>query len=136
MPSSISLISSEGDNKMKKIGKLAIIIAAVACLAATCSGAYAAFYVTGSPTTAESIVLTQTRGFNPTFELTATVTGTSSDGGSGMNNIPVTFYVNANGAGWTIIGTSYTNSTGVATSSYSIQSNGETDQFQAAIGMP
>ena len=125
---------------MKMIKKAAIIIAIVACLAATCSAVYATFYVTSSPTAPVtvnySVSLAETRGFNPSFTLSATVTDTSSDSGSFVTNVPVTFYVNANDAGWTTIGTSHTNSQGIATYSYSIQSNGETDQFQAAVGMP
>lgn len=125
---------------MNKTKKLAIIIAVVACLAVTCTAVYATFYITSSPTAPVtvnySISLTETRGFNPSFTLTATVTDSSSDGGSCITDVPVTFYVNANGAGWTSIGTSHTNAEGIATGSYSIQSNGETDQFQAAIGMP
>ena len=89
-----------------------------------------------SVTTNYSVSITETRGFNPTFKLEATVTDSSSDGSSNVNNVPVTFYVNADNAGWTAIGTSHTNSTGVATGSYSIQGNGETDLFQAEIGIP
>jgi len=74
------------------------------------------------------------RGFNPTVKVYATVTDNSSDGDSFVSNVPVTFYVNADDAGWTVLGTAKTNSTGVATYSYSIQSNGETDLFKATMG--
>jgi hypothetical protein len=125
---------------MKTSRKVGIIIAIVVCLAVTCTAVYATFYVTSAPTPSVtvnySVSLTETRGFNPTYTLSAKVTDTSSDGGTFVSGIPVTFYVNADDAGWTAIGTSHTNSDGIATSSYSIQSNGETDQFQAEVGIP
>lgn len=125
---------------MKTTKKAAIIIAIVACLAVTCSTVYATFFVSSTPTSPVTVnyavTLTETRGFDPSFKLSATVTDASSDGGSCVNDVPVTFYVNVDDGGWVAIGTSHTNSDGVATSSYSIQSNGETDQFQAEIGIP
>ena len=126
--------------KMKMTKKVAVIIAVVACLAVSTSTVCAMFYVTSnatsSVTSSYTVSLTERRGYNPTFTLSASVVDNSSDGGSFVTNIPVTFYVSANGGDWTAINTSHTNSTGVATSSYSIQSNGETDQFQAEVGIP
>lgn len=123
---------------MKVAKKSAIIIAAI-CLVAMFSTACAAFLVTSEPTspvTVEyAVKLTEVRGFNPSFKLYATVIDGSSDGGNFVSNVPVTFYADANGAGWTAIGTSKTNSTGVATFSYSIKSNGEKVMFQASAGI-
>jgi hypothetical protein len=120
--------------------KIAIVISLLVCLVATFSTVYAAFLFTSEPTSPVtvnySVIVTEVRGFNPTFKVYATVTDSSSDGGNFVSNVPVTFYVNANQAGWTTLGTAKTNSAGVATYSYSIQSNGETDQFKAAIGIP
>ena len=125
---------------MKTIKKAAIIMALVVSLAVVCSTVYATFYVTSAATPAAtvsySVSISEVRGFNPTFSLSAIVVDASSDGGSFVTNVPVTFYVSVNGGSWTVIGTSHTNSAGIATSSYSIQSNDETDQFQAAIGIP
>jgi len=127
--------------KMKTIKKAAIIMALVVSLAVVCSTVYATFYVTSAATPATtvsySVTISEVRGFNPTFSLTAKVVDASSDGASCVTNVPVTFYVSVDGgSSWTAIGTAHTNSAGIATSSYSIQSNDETDQFQAAIGIP
>jgi hypothetical protein len=125
---------------MKTTKKLAFIITMVACLATMSSVVCATFFVTSTPTSAVtvnySVTVTEVRGFNPTFKIYATVTDTSSDSQIFVSNVPVTFYVNADDAGWTVIGTANTNATGTATYSYSIQSNGETDQFRAAAGIP
>ena len=125
---------------MKTIKKIAVIVAIAVCFAVVCSTVYATFFVTSAATPAAtvtySVSMSEVRGFNPTFALSATVVDSSSDGGSCVTNVPVTFQVSVNGGAWTTIGTSHTNSAGIATSSYSIQSNGETDQFQAEIGIP
>ncbi len=125
---------------MKTIKKVSLIIALVICFAVVCSTVYATFYVASAATSAAtvtySVSMTEVRGFNPTFALSAQVVDSSSDGSSCITNVPVTFQVSANGGAWTTINTSHTNSAGIATSSYSIQSNGETDQFQALIGIP
>jgi hypothetical protein len=125
---------------MKKTKRMAFTLTIAICLVAMCSAVYATFMVTSSPTAPVtvnySVTVTEERGFNPTFKVYATVTDNSSDGSSFVKGVPVTFYVNANDAGWTALGTSNTNATGVATYSYSIKSNGETDQFQAAAGIP
>ena len=109
--------------------KTAIAISIVICLVATFSTAYAAFFVTSEPTSPVtvdySVTVTEVRGFNPTFKLYATVSDGSSDGGSFVSGVPVTFYVNADGAGWTALGTAKTNSEGVATYSYSYRATGK-----------
>jgi hypothetical protein len=124
---------------MKVTKQIAIIISVVICLASVGS-AVATFMVSSTPTEAVttnySVSISQVRGFNPTFKLYATVTDSSSDGNTYVNNVPVTFYVSIDEGEWTVAGTGHTNSTGVATGSYSIDHNGEVDQFRAEIGIP
>jgi flagellar basal body-associated protein FliL len=123
---------------MKMSKKGAIVIALALCIAFASVAVFAAFAVTSNPvsvSTTYTVSLTQTRYYS-TYTLIATVTDGSSSGASNVYYIPVYFQVSVGNGAWNTFATVYTDSNGVASTTYSATTNGEWDQFQAVAGIP